>query len=203
MNTWLQHVEDWKDCQRCPLGTQRDRICLARGVLPCDVLFVGEAPGASEDTAGLPFVGPAGMLLDEIIARGVPKGVTHALTNLVACFPREAKSIGDNEPERGEILECRPRLVQFVNLAQPRVIVRVGKLAVRYLGFDLSVPFADIDHPAYMLRLPLAAQKGAVQRAMVHIRNTCEDVLDTSRAEWKPWGMKHAGVEAQSDNIPF
>src|SRR4051812_28157858 len=103
MTTWLQHVQRWKDCQRCPLGQQRGRICLTRackagdqpgaygGRLPCDVLFIGEAPGSSEDALGLPFVGPAGDLLDQIKQRALPPETSCAFTNLVACYPREAK----------------------------------------------------------------------------------------------------------------
>jgi len=130
--TWEEHVDKWKDCQRCPLAQQRGNICLARGTLPAAVLFVGEAPGSSEDTLGLPFVGPAGQLLDQIIERALPTGTSYALTNLVACYPREAKSRGDNEPERGEILECRPRLIEFVNIARPKLIVLVGNLTDHY-----------------------------------------------------------------------
>ena len=171
---------------------QRDRICLARGEVPCDMLFVGEAPGMSEDAIGLPFVGPAGQLLDQIIERSLPSGTTHTMTNLVACFPRDAKTQGINEPERGEVLECRQRLIEFVNIAQPQLIVRVGKMAVQYLGFDLSVPVVDIDHPAYILRMPLVQRQMAVQRCVVHLRNTCEDVLQSPKPEWKEWGNNHA-----------
>jgi uracil-DNA glycosylase len=64
---WSAHVDDWKDCTRCPLHTVRSNVVLARGSIPCDILFVGEAPGRSEDALGKPFVGPAGILLDEMI----------------------------------------------------------------------------------------------------------------------------------------
>lgn len=62
------HVENWSDCRACELHLGRRNVVLARGALPCDVLFVGEAPGKSEDTVGAPFVGPAGQLLDTIVA---------------------------------------------------------------------------------------------------------------------------------------
>ncbi len=67
MSAWTDHVERWKDCTKCPLHTQRSNIVIARGQLPADVVFIGEAPGAIEDGTGLPFKDPAGALLDQII----------------------------------------------------------------------------------------------------------------------------------------
>lgn len=218
---WLQHVQRWDGCKRCPLGEQRDRMCFGRSEwplgtdhpvlhLPCDVLFVGEAPGTSEDTAGLPFVGPAGRLMDQIIERALPEGATHTLTNLVACFPRHAKERGDNEPERGEVLECRPRLVEFINLAQPRLIVRVGQMVGQHLDFNRSVPMVDIVHPAFILaRLP-AAQKGmAVNKCVVQVRRAC-DVLQCPRTQWIDWETDNAEARRerrqarqQQRDIPF
>lgn len=188
---WIEHVDKWKNCKNCPLGAQRGvsgRICLARGTLPCQVLFIGEAPGTSENAIGQPFVGPAGQLLDQIVERSLDiKTVTTAYTNLVACFPREAKERGDNEPDNGEILECRPRLIEFVNIAKPCLVVNVGKLAERYFpGVGRHTPNVTVDHPAYILRMPLAQQQMAIQRCIVRIRNAYEDVLQ-SPEEFKTW----------------
>ena len=180
--TWLEHVEKWKDCTLCPLSQQRSNICLARGTQPCDVLFVGEAPGQIEDGMGLPFKGPAGRLLDQIIERSIPTTVTYALTNLVACFPAEAKARGDNEPERAEILTCRPRLVEFIDLCKPKLVVRVGTLAadnVQHDSYGLvrGAKCIDIVHPAHILaRLPAAQKQMAVNRCIVQIRNAVESM---------------------------
>lgn len=199
MTPWTEHVARWKDCTRCPLAQQRGSIVLARGTVPCDVLFIGEAPGASEDALGQPFVGPAGHLLDAVVASALTdpqqQTVRTAFTNLVACFPREAKARGDNEPERGEVLACRPRLVEFVRLCRPRLIVLVGVLAKQYVhgasmfrldGQPLNpewipegrfLEFCDIVHPAAILRMPLAQKNMAVQRCVVQLRNAVADVL--------------------------
>ncbi len=182
MPNWLQHVEDWKDCQRCPLGKQRSNICLARGTLPCMVLFVGEAPGISEDAIGQPFVGPAGNRLDQIIERSLPTSVTYALTNLVACFPREAKTEGINEPERGEILECRPRLIEFINIARP------SKLSTAYVNHTDTIKCIDITHPAAIMRMPLAQQTMAMQKCIVVLRNAVEDMLQSPITVYKEYG---------------
>lgn len=197
MTTWLDHVEAWKNCQRCPLAAQRGNICLARGALPCDVLFVGEAPGSSEDVLGRPFVGPAGQLMDQIIARALSPEITYALTNLVACYPREAKMRGDNEPERGEILECRPRLIEFANLAQPKLVVCAGNLAAQYVKPINTMPQVDIIHPAFILaRLPAAQKHMAVQKCIVQIHNALEDVLQSPKP-FAPWGEKDAATKRQ------
>lgn len=184
--TWLDHVAKWKDCTACPLCRQRDNIVLARGQVPCDVLFVGEAPGASEDALGRPFVGPAGHLLDQIIERALPPGTRYALTNLVACFPRDAKAEGINEPEVSEIKACRPRLEEFIELCSPRLVVCVGSLASDWLQHDAygkvcGATAVDIVHPAAILRMPLAQKQMAVQRAIVVLRNAVEDMINPPR----------------------
>lgn len=199
MSAWTDHVARWKDCTKCPLAQQRDRICLGRGTVPCDVLFIGEAPGASEDALGKPFMGPAGHLLDQMIGQSLPPGVSHAMTNLVACFPRDAKLRGDNEPEHGEILDCRPRLVEFINLAQPRLIVCVGVLATAYIHGNTG-PRVSIDHPAWILRMPLAQKNMAVQRNVVVLRCAVEDMLQ-SDYKFKRWA--NAEDTGTTKHIPF
>lgn len=205
MSEWTEHVSRWKNCTNCPLCHQRDRICLARGSIPADVCFIGEAPGASEDAIGQPFVGPAGKLLDQIIERvmdydeGNWPRWSYALTNLVCCFPREAKAEGINEPEQNEIAACRLRLVEFVRLCQPRLIVLVGQLArqnvygatiFRLDGEDAQpewipqgkyLEFCDIVHPAAILRMPLAQRQMAVQKAIVVLRRAIGDMLNSDR----------------------
>ncbi len=181
--TWLDHVSKWKDCQLCPLSKQRSNIVLARGTVPCDVLFIGEAPGQVEDALGRPFVGPAGRLLDQIIERSVPP-LTYALTNLVCCFPAEAKARGDNEPELAEIKACRPRLHEFIDLCKPKLVVRVGTLAadnVQHDSYGLvrGAKCIDIVHPAFILaRLPQAQKHMAVQRCIVQIRNAVQSMME-------------------------
>lgn len=71
MTPFQKHKLRWQSCERCDLCQTRDKTCLVRGKLPADVLFVGEAPGPSEDVIGQPFIGPAGHLLDEIIAEAI------------------------------------------------------------------------------------------------------------------------------------
>jgi DNA polymerase len=178
------HVLNWENCLRCELGEQRDRICLARGTVPCDVLFIGEAPGVSENVIGSPFVGPAGKLLDDIIARSVPENLRNAFTNLVACFPREAKEAKTNEPEPEHIKACAPRLAEFINLSAPRLVVCVGTLSQKWVGVLRDglglgdVRLTGIVHPAAILRANIAQRGLAVQKCIVTIANAVEEVFN-------------------------
>jgi uracil-DNA glycosylase len=181
--------------------------------MPADVVFIGEAPGASEDALGLPFVGPAGHLHDQIIERALPSTMRYVLTNLVCCFPREAKSRGENEPEHKEIMACQPRLVEFVNIAQPRLIVCVGALAAQYIDHRDTVTCCDIVHPAAILRMPLAQKQMAAQKAIVVLRCAVDSVLQSEYREFTKWGNRYASLtprerlradyDAYKADIPF
>lgn len=155
MSKWTDHIARWKDCARCGLCEGRSHVVLARGNVPCDILFIGEAPGESEDSLGRPFIGPAGKLLDRIIDRAVA-GAIHpgtfdengdnvaikwAFTNLVACIPRDEDGRKTTEPDEAAIKACAPRLREFVRLCRPQLIVRVGKLAAK--GVHGQADFSD------------------------------------------------------------
>ena len=184
--TFKDHVAQWIDCQRCQLCEDRDRVVLARGQIPCDALFVGEAPGESENVLGRPFCGPAGYLLDDIIERSlegnraVPRfPLRVSFTNLVACIPREDGGKA-TEPDDESIEACRPRLEQFIALAQPRLIVSVGSLARDWLaqGYRYSIRLPqplpaqiEIIHPAAILRANSAQQSLMVRKCVVTLTN--------------------------------
>lgn len=197
------HVERWRDCADCDLSKGRERVVIGRGSVPCDVLFIGEAPGESEDAVGRPFVGPAGKLLDRVIARTVGEWNQHcaadaiapmtvAFTNLVCCIPRTEDGGKAGEPEREHVKACLERLVEFVRLARPRLIVLVGSLAKRHVhgasqfrldGEDEQpewiengecLEFVEIVHPAAILRANEAQRDMMVRRVEVTLRNALE-----------------------------
>ena len=182
VSPWQAHLNRWDNCQRCELATQRSKMCHARGSLPCDVLFIGEAPGESEDALGLPFKGPAGHLLDHIIRQGLPDGVSYALTNLVACFPAEAKKEKINEPPVEAIRACIPRLAEIVAMARPKLIVCVGQLAAKWVRREErllkadAIRRVDIVHPAAILRANVAQQGLMIQRSIVQLANVLEEL---------------------------
>ena len=190
------NVNRWRGgcgSEQCPRAR---RIVLARGRLPCNVLFVGEAPGASEDVLGQPFVGPAGKLLDQVIEQAfenwqVPgtvgsgyNSIRYAMTNLVGCLPRDREGNKAGEPEDEQVESCRPRLEEFIRLANPRLIVCVGKLAKDWLtpGYKHSVALPDgvklvhITHPAAILRANVAWRGLEVQKCVVAVRNAMENL---------------------------
>lgn len=138
MTLWQFHVDKWNSCTICPLSQGRSRVVLGKGKVPCDVLFVGEAPGESEDAIGIPFIGPAGKVLDRIIAnagiltRSPP--LRCAFTNLVCCIPRsEVDGSKTSQPLPEHIKACSQRLQEFVYLAAPNLIVCIGVVAQQWL----------------------------------------------------------------------
>jgi len=154
-------------------------VVLAKGQLPCDLLFVGEAPGKSDDILGKPFMGPAGKLLDEIIATALSGLFPYriAFTNIIACIPLEDGE-KTSEPNPSDIKSCRPRLLEMIRIAKPSLIILVGKLAKKYTPSQSEIRptrtrlirYVEIDHPAYLLRLKHAQQGLAIRRAEVRIR---------------------------------
>lgn len=189
LSPWRAFVARWKDCRDCGLCEVRKNVVLARGQVPCDVLFVGEAPGESEDVIGQPFVGPAGRLLDDIISRalGGPGTAWHGLrlafTNLVCCIPRYDDEVRKAvEPDCNDVIACQPRLREFITVCEPRMVVAVGSLAAKWLrlrreyGIADSVGIIEIVHPAAILRANIAQQGLAAQRCVVQLRAAIEQM---------------------------
>lgn len=175
---WVSHRDKWRGCELCTLCETRKSVVLARGKIPADILFIGEAPGESEDVLGQPFKGPAGHLLDRIIAASIGGRATHCMTNLIACIP-----IGDDgaktlEPSDESILACRGRVEEVHNLVRPRLIVCVGRLSRKWL--DRVIPHReakaiDLIHPAAILRGDDSQKPLAIQRCVVALSDAIAD----------------------------
>lgn len=204
MTRFELHVNEWKDCKLCKLSETRNCVVFARGSIPCDILFVGQAPGMSEDTLGIPFIGPAGHKMDEIIAEGLgaTTDLEWCLYNLVGCLPVDEET-GDRdvEPEAEHIEACAPRLREFVEIATPRLIVTVGKLATTWLdtihlknvwkeklGYreyrihdGSKIPRVSIPHPSAVLRAPVVQQSLLQRRAVIAIRDGVATYLTRSK----------------------
>lgn len=146
------HIADWKPCVACRIGRWATNHVFARGRVPCDILFIGEAPGKTEDAVGYPFVGPAGKLLNAWIESSVPPELTFAITNVVCCRPCDERGGPNRPPTRNEVENCNPRLVEFVkHIAQPKGIVLLGSVAND--SFTPTCPHIKLYHPAYVLRM--------------------------------------------------
>lgn len=188
--TYQQHYDRWCDCQMCDLGKQRSQIVLARGDLPCDVLYCAEAPGISEDANGTPLCGPSGQLLDYVDAEGFKEWPTlrRAFCNLVGCYPREAKTAGVNEPDGVEIEACAERLREFVTLARPRLVVLVGGLAQRWWPRVVPEHFwscriAKLLHPGALLKPNVTEIQKHIrtQHMIADVAQAVESLVEASR----------------------
>lgn len=143
-------LENWKECTRCDLCETRRKVVMGRGSLPADVVLIGEAPGESENIVGLPFVGPAGHLLNHILQRSLDAlNLSYAITNLISCIPRdddpESVRVGKLVLPPEEAIEaCAPRLYEFVRIANPKFVVAVGSEARDWLDpkrkYAVSLP---------------------------------------------------------------
>ncbi|MEW6423802.1 MAG: uracil-DNA glycosylase [Bacillota bacterium] len=116
------------DCRRCPLAQTRQHIVWGEGNPEAALMLVGEAPGAKEDESGRPFVGPAGKILDKVLAGAGVKREDVYITSVVKCRPPENRM-----PHKEEITACSPYLEEQIRRVRPRVIVCLGSLAARAL----------------------------------------------------------------------
>lgn len=184
LSPWKAFVARWENCDACPLHQCRTKIVLARGQIPCDVLFVGEAPGQSEDSLGKPFVGPAGILLDEIIAQAVPESLRKGFTNLICCIPLGEDGSKTEAPPPDSIRACSTRLLDFIALAKPRLIVNVGSFARDWvpslLPGQCRIPMLDIVHPAAILKGNAAVKPLKVRECVTRIRQAVKEHHATS-----------------------
>jgi|SRR5665213_1269624 len=169
------------DCTRCPLAyAGRRNIVFGDGNPGARLMFVGEGPGADEDASGVPFVGKAGQLLNNMIgAMGLKREEVY-IANIVKCRPP-----ANRVPEPVEANTCAQFLVKQIDVVQPEVIVALGATAATYLlgvkqslaslrgtwhscrGAKVAVTY----HPAFLLRDP--RQKGEawkdLQRVMAEM----------------------------------
>lgn len=148
--TFLTQMQNsWSVCQGCMLCQSRRSVVFGYGNPDSQILVVGEAPGFNEDAMGVPFVGPAGQLLDQYLAgvsahprliemaeneefpadevRDILLGTTF-YTNVVCCRPPE-----NRDPTPLEISTCLPRLHEIIYTVDPVLIIGVGRIPVEIL----------------------------------------------------------------------
>lgn len=189
------HTEEWKQCTKCQYSERRRKVVIGKGSSPCDILFVGEAPGDSENSLGIPFAGQAGRLLDTILLLSGAKGYRTAFSNLVACIPlalNEKSGRWEKEdPDHDCIMNCKPRLEEFVKIVSPRLIVTVGKQATEYLDQNWAVaikarfkdgkaiPQTGIIHPSAILRSPFIQRDMLVQKSVAAIKRAIRETFES------------------------
>jgi DNA polymerase len=134
-----------KNCRRCPLWERATQTVFGTGAIQARVLFVGEQPGDVEDRSGLPFVGPAGKLLDRALHAAQIKRDLCYVTNAVKHFKWEPQGQRrlHKKPTSREIQACRPWLQAEIELVHPEIVVGLGATAASSI-FGGPVRIADV-----------------------------------------------------------
>ncbi|MHB8512565.1 MAG: uracil-DNA glycosylase [Actinomycetota bacterium] len=115
-------------CTKCSLSKTRTQVVFGTGSENADLMFVGEAPGFHEDKQGIPFVGQAGQLLNEVLASiGLERKDVY-IANVLMCRPPN-----NRDPLPNEIESCHPWLLKKIELIDPTVICSLGNFATRLL----------------------------------------------------------------------
>jgi DNA polymerase len=155
----------------CPLAITATNLVFADGDPEARVVLVGDVPGAEEDKEGRPFAGPAGQLLDRMLASIGLSRADVLMTNAIPWRPP-----GNRPPTDGEVQMCLPFLLRHLALVRPRVVVSLGQLPSRALtgsgetirklrgrwhttaidGLNAPVPVLPMLHPTYILTTPAA-----------------------------------------------
>jgi uracil-DNA glycosylase family 4 len=172
--------EQIRHCKGCPLYIGRTRAVPGDGPADAVIMFIGEAPGFHEDQQGLPFVGAAGRLLDELLDNSGIKRSTVFITNVIKCRPP-----GNRDPKVEEVEACKHFLDQQIELIAPKVVVTLGRHSMARAFPDEKISyvhgqarqvgqqiFVAMYHPAAALHQP--SLRGIVESDFGLLR----DILD-------------------------
>ena len=128
MDTWESLKHDCKNCRACSLGETRHNLVFGDGNEQAEVMLIGEGPGEQEDLKGIPFVGPAGKLLGDMLEMiDLDRGKVY-IANIVKCRPPR-----NRDPLNVEQEACRPWLNRQIALVDPKIIVCLGRIAAMSL----------------------------------------------------------------------
>lgn len=206
LTPYREHELKWADgCGSSECGGARN-ICFRRGPISAHMLIIGEAPGIGEDNIGKPFVGQSGHLIDYMVAKackaagmwsGEDPDVTEFIDlgeaairvcfgNVVNCIPRDPDDPhGWVKPTKPQIKSCMPRLIEFVELVNPMLIVRAGDVAKQNLTEKMMVKMnlprrrlvVDLFHPSWILRQDVYRQSTEINRWVVSLTTAMENVF--------------------------
>ena len=120
-----QVASEARDCFKCDLHHNRKKSVPGSGSLTAEVIFIGEGPGFHENEQGLPFVGPAGKFLDELLKSIKMKREHVFITNVVKCRPPS-----NRDPQFNELAACNSMLDRQIQAINPKVIVTLGRYSM-------------------------------------------------------------------------
>jgi DNA polymerase len=165
------------NCHLCELSKSRTHVVFGEGNEDAEILFVGEGPGATEDSTGHPFVGRAGEVLTNMIEKVllIPRSEVY-IANIVKCRPPN-----NRVPTVTEAHTCLPYLLKQIDAIRPRLIVTLGATAYHYLTGDESkisrirgtiqkrdsYTIIPTFHPSYLLRNPSAKKEVFIDMKLV------------------------------------
>jgi DNA polymerase len=185
-------------CVQCDLAATRTKVVFGEGNAEAPLMLVGEGPGQNEDATGRPFVGRAGVLLDECLREN---GITRRhvyICNIVRCRAciLEADRLKNRPPTPEEALACQPWLEQTIEIVQPLVILCLGAVPANYIirkGFKMTQDrgkwyesryvrhaMAAL-HPAYVLRLQGDAYAAARRSLVEDIASARQRVIEAKK----------------------
>jgi DNA polymerase len=196
-------------CTRCPLHETRTKTVFGAGNADAELMFVGEAPGAEEDRQGLPFVGRAGQLLNQML-----EGIGLAREDVFIANVLKSRPPDNRDPQPLEIEACRPYLFDQVRLIEPRVVCTLGNFATKLLSGNpagitkvrgtpqvhelggRSVFLLPLFHPAAALRTP------AVKETLQADFATIPDLISGPPPAPAPSAEEVAELEEEGGSTP-
>ena len=129
MDSWEELKAECSACTRCGLCQTRHNVVFGIGNETADVMLVGEGPGEQEDLQGIPFVGPAGKLLDDMLRIiDLSRDSNCYIANIIKCRPPR-----NRDPQEGEQDACIPYLRKQTALVRPKIIICLGRIAAKRL----------------------------------------------------------------------
>lgn len=128
MMNWEELQKSCNSCTKCGLCRTRKNVVFGVGNQNADIMFVGEGPGEQEDLQGIPFVGAAGKLLDDMLSIIDIDRTNCYIANIVKCRPPR-----NRDPEEMEQEACIDYLFRQIELVNPKVIVCLGRVAAKRL----------------------------------------------------------------------
>ena len=183
-------------CQQCEIARYRTKVVPGEGAEDAGILFIGEAPGWHEDQQGRPFVGPAGLYLDQLLASINLKRELVYIANVIKCRPQ-----GNRDPLPVEIHNCRKWLERQIELIRPKMIVTLGRysMAMFFPGKSISkihgtaqkrdnVIYYAMYHPAAALHQQSLRQ--TIETDMLKIPPLLAEVKNMTEAEPPPQQLK-------------
>ena len=192
MSALSELYEEIALCHQCELAKYRTRVVPGEGAENAEIMFIGEAPGWHEDQQGRPFVGPAGLYLDQLLTSISLKREQVYIANVIKCRP-----LANRDPLPTEISNCRMWLERQIELIHPKMIVTLGRysMAMFFPGKSISkihgtaqkqdnIIYYAMYHPAAALHQQSLRQ--AIEADMLKIPSLLAQAENVPQAKEEP-----------------